>query len=310
MTELESLLTALANSGGGAVLATLVRVDGSAYRGPGARMLVRKDGTSVGAISGGCLEKDVAAHAEQARASAKPRLVSYDLTAEDDKPWGLGMGCNAVLDVLLEPCDKVVPEWLAGLARAEGARETVMLTTRITGEPLGEHTLRAATNGERTHADGGVLHELIRPPIALVACGDGPDTAPLLALAGPLGWHVRAVRKDEPVGALDARTAAIVMTHNYGRDLDLLGALLLSAAGYVGVLGPRTRTDRLLADLEARGVKSTQAQLARVHAPVGLDIGAETPSQIALAVTAEVQAAFAQRAGGSLQARKGPIHDR
>jgi xanthine/CO dehydrogenase XdhC/CoxF family maturation factor len=309
MTELESLLTALASSGGGAVLATLVRVDGSAYRGPGARMLVRRDGTSVGAISGGCLEKDVAAHAEQVRAASKPRLVSYDLTAEDDKPWGLNMGCNAVLDVLLEPC-KGVPDWLSALAKAESARETVVLTTSISGEQLGLRALRAATNGERTRAEGGLLHEVLPPPIALLACGDGPDTAPLLALAGPLGWHVRAVRKDEPLGALDARTAAIVMTHNYGRDLDLLGALLPSGAGYVGVLGPRTRTDRLLADLDARGVKPTGAQLARLHAPVGLDIGAETPSQIALAVTAEVQAAFAARAGGPLQGRKGPIHDR
>ncbi|MFI5207367.1 MAG: XdhC family protein [Gemmatimonadales bacterium] len=309
MTEIESLLAALANSGGGAVLATLVRVDGSAYRGPGARMLVKKDGTSVGAISGGCLEKDVVAHAEQVRAAAKPRLVSYDLTAEDDKPWGLNMGCNAVLDVLLEPCQGV-PDWLTALARAESARETVTLTTGIGGEKLGEHALRAAKNGERTRAERGVLHEVIQPPVALVACGDGPDTAPLLALAGPLGWHARAVRKDEPLGALDARTAAIVMTHNYGRDLDLLGALLPSGVGYIGVLGPRTRTDRLLADLGARGAKPNQKQLARLHAPVGLDIGAERPSEIALAVTAEVQAAFAQRAGGPLQERKGPIHDR
>jgi xanthine dehydrogenase accessory factor len=309
VTELESLLSALANSGGGAVLATLVRVDGSAYRGPGARMLVRSDGTSVGAISGGCLEKDVAAHAEQVRSAAKPRLVTYDLTAEDDKPWGLGMGCNAVLDVLLEPC-RGVPDWLSALAKAESARQTVVLTTSISGAKLGDRALREAKNGERTRAEGGVLHEVLQPPIALVVCGDGPDTIPLLALAGPLGWHVRSVRKEEQLGSLDLRTAAIVMTHNYDRDLDLLGRLLISEAGYVGVLGPRTRTERLLADLGTRGAKPTTAQLARLHAPVGLDIGAETPNEIALAVTAEVQAAFAARAGGPLQGRKGPIHDR
>jgi xanthine dehydrogenase accessory factor len=273
-------------------------------------MLIRKDGVSVGAISGGCLEKDVAAHAEQVRATAKPRLVTYDLTAEDDKPWGLGMGCNAMLDVLLEPLGAAVPEWLIGLARAEGARETVALATRITGEPLGEHTLRTVRNGERTHAEAGVLQEVIQPPIALVVCGDGPDAEPMLAMADPMGWHARAVKKDESVGALDARTAAIVMTHNYGRDLDLLGALLPSAAGYVGVLGPRTRTERLLADLGARGAKPASPQLARLHAPVGLDIGAERPNEIALAVAAEIQAAFAQREGGSLGARRGPIHDR
>jgi xanthine/CO dehydrogenase XdhC/CoxF family maturation factor len=309
MTELESLIAALAHSGGGAVLATLVRVDGSAYRGPGARMVVRKDGTSVGAISGGCLEKDVAAHAEQVRGSAKPRLVTYDLTAEDDKPWGLGMGCNAVLDVLLEPCAGV-PDWLSSLANAESARQTVVLTTCITGARLGERALRAASNGERTRAEGSVLHEVRQPPIALVVCGDGPDAEPLLAMAEQMGWHAKAVRKDSPLGEVDKRTAAIVMTHNYGRDLDLLGQLLPSTAGYVGVLGPRSRTDRLLKELAQRGVAPTKSQLARLHAPVGLDIGAERPNEIALAVMAEVQAAFSSRAGGPLMARKGPIHDR
>jgi xanthine/CO dehydrogenase XdhC/CoxF family maturation factor len=309
MTELETLTAALAASGSGAVLATLVRVDGSAYRGPGARMVVRADGTTAGAISGGCLEKDVAAHAEQVRAARRARLVTYDLTTDDDKPWGLGMGCDAVLDVLLEPCP-AMPDWLNQLRDAEARRVTVVLSTRFGDEPLGERALRAARNGERTRAEGGVLYECLEPPIALLACGDGPDATPLLSLAAQLGWHARAVRKDEALGAIDPRTAAIVMTHNYARDLELLVALLLSPAGYVGVLGPRGRTERLLADLAARGVRPTTAQLARLHAPVGLDIGADTPEEVALAIAAEVRAAFARRGGGPLQQRKGPIHDR
>ena len=307
MTELETLLAALEP---GAVLATLMRVDGSAYRGPGARLLIKRDGTSVGAISGGCLEKDVVAHAEQVRAAGAPRLVSYDLTSDDDKPWGLNMGCNAVLDVLLEPCPAGAPAWLGQLAAAESARRSVVLTTRFKGAKLGERRLRAAKNGERTRAVGGKLYEVLQPPVALVVCGDGPDTAAMLAVAEPLGWHARAVHKNEPLGALDGHMAAVVMTHNYGRDLELLGALLPSRVGYIGLLGPRGRAQRLLRDLASRGHRPTRAQLARLHAPVGLDIGADTPGRIALAVAAEVQAAFAHRTGGALARRKGPIHDR
>lgn len=312
MTELETITAALAASGGGAVLATLVRVDGSAYRGPGARMVVLADGRAIGAISGGCLEQDVRAHAEQVRAAGRPRLVSYDLTRDDDAPWGLGMGCNARLDVLLEPCPGGVPAWIADLNAAQARREAVVLATRYEGEPLGKRALRVLPDGvsDRTRAAEGVLHEYLPPPIAVVACGDGPDTAPLVDLATALGWHARAVGKDAHLGALDPRSAAVVMTHHYARDLALLEELLPSSAGYVGVLGPRARTERLLADARASGVHVGDQARARLHAPVGLDIGAETPQEIALAIAAEVRAVFAGREGGPLAHRAGPIHAR
>src|SRR6185436_387839 len=99
-------------------------------------------------------------------------------------------------------------------------------------------------------------------------------------------------------------------THNYGRDLQLLGELLASRVRYVGVLGPRGRTERLLADLAAGGRPATPRDQLRLHAPVGLDLGAETPSEVALAIAAEVRAVFAGRSGGALRERQGPIHDR
>ncbi len=99
------------------------------------------------------------------------------------------------------------------------------------------------------------------------------------------------------------------MSHNYPMDLESLKSLLGAGVPYVGVLGPRARTDTLLADLEASAVRPSEDMLARVHAPVGLDIGAESPEQVALAIIAEVQAFFAPRGGGSLRDRNGPIHD-
>ena len=348
MTELETIAAALGNTGGGvAVLATLMQVDGSAYRGPGARMVVLPGGRTVGAISGGCLEKDIEAHAEAVRRSRLPKAVTYDLARDDDSPWGLNMGCNARLDVLLEPCEGI-PEHLAVAVDAERRRDGAVIATcflapegstsvgsrlvlldevaSATGALAGDGALGGAvrTDAHRvmreersdvvTYGQGAeavqVFFEFIARPIALVLCGEGSDVAPLMDLAASLGWQPRRVAKDDPLTPLDTRTAAVVMTHNYGRDLELLGALLASRVRYIGVLGPRRRTDRLLADLTAAGRGPSALDANRLHAPVGLDLGAETPAEIALSIAAEVRAVFSGRKGGALRDRQGAIHDR
>lgn len=350
MTELQTIITAIQRAGvrgKPAVLATLMRVAGSAYRGPGARMVVLPDGTSVGAISGGCLEKDVAAHAERVQTSGKAVAVEYDLTRDDDAPWGLGMGCAAKLDVLLEPVaagrapahlefmeavmrDRV-PAAVATLFRApEGAGSVgARLVVRADGDAIGdlvggELGGSVTTDAERVMREersdaveyrtaGGVaevLIEYVPRPIALVVCGDGNDTGPLAQLGLELGWQVRIVTKDDPVGVLDDRTAAVVMTHNYPRDAVLLETLLKSHTRYIGLLGPRSRTERLLGELKQRGEEPNLVQLAKLHAPAGLDLGAETPGEIALSIAGEIRAVMGGRAGGMLRERKGPIHDR
>lgn len=347
MTELETIAAALGPAGGGvAVLATLMQVDGSAYRGPGARMVVRPDGGSVGAISGGCLEKDIVAHAEAVRATLTPKLVSYDLTRDDDATWGLNMGCNARLEVLLEPCAGV-PDHLAAAVDAEQRRDGAVIATCFaapaSGPAIGarlilldeiqsasgalaqgafggtvrtdaHRVMREERSDVVTYGSGaeriGVFFEYVARPIALVVCGEGADTTPLEDLGRSLGWQVRRVAKDDPLGWLDDRTAAVIMTHNYARDLALIGPLLGSRARYVGVLGPRRRTDRLLEDLRTGGREVSAPGLRRLHAPVGLDLGAETPAEVALAIAAEVRAVFSSRSGTALRERAGPIHDR
>lgn len=304
MTELERLAAALdagAAAGGVPVLATLVSAVGSSFRRPGARLIVMPDGSLAGAISGGCLEKDLAAHAEAVRHAREVKVVDYDLTS-DDGPWGLGMGCAAKLRVVLEPCPVGAPGWMRdALRRLRVSEELAVVEVGAFG-----------TAPARGSAEALLVDRIVSPPY-VVACGDGPDADWLAKLAELTGWLSTLVRKDEPLPeATGNHLAVVLMTHNYERDRGLLERIIGSGtrAGYLGLLGPRTRTDRLLADLAAAGIAIDAAARERLHAPVGLDIGAESPEEVALAIVAEIRAAFSARPGGRLRERRGPIHGR
>ena len=344
LREIAAVRERMRVGGSPAVLATVVTVTGSAYRGPGARLLVLGDGTAAGCVSGGCLERDVRARADALREAGRAELVSYDLS-EDDAPWGLGMRCGGKLALLLEPLLQGFPEHLAFLLDAAEARRTVVLATlfrasgalapplgarlmlgadgvatgSLAGTPLAGAVLadaRAALAAGETQArsytlagiEAGVLLEVVPPPIALLVCGDEREAAPLLAVAEQLGWNARVLGRNDAIPALDGRSAAVVMTHSDARDMELLPPLLASPARYVGLLGSRARTAQLLGDLRKSGALAPDASLERLHTPAGLDIGAETPGEVALAIAAEIQAVFGGKGGGPLRERKGHIH--
>jgi xanthine/CO dehydrogenase XdhC/CoxF family maturation factor len=178
-----------------------------------------------------------------------------------------------------------------------------------------------------------VFLEAIHPPVSLVIFGAGDDAIPVVRLAKELGWYVTVI-DSRPANAtserfpsadevilsrpeivnetveIDNRTVAVVMTHNYLHDLEILKILLPSPVQYLGILGPKRRTEQLLLELQEQGIKLTEAQLHRLHGPVGLDIGADTPEAIALSIVAEIHAVLANRSGGLLRNRKQPIHNR
>jgi xanthine/CO dehydrogenase XdhC/CoxF family maturation factor len=370
MSELRAILDRLdaaAQEGRPAVLATVVGVVGSAYRRPGARLLLSPDGDRVGMVSGGCLEADVARKAWW-RTSEGPVVVRYDTGAGDDGAWAFGLGCGGVVDVLLERIGPgSPPEYLSFLRSPFEAREGVALARVVGGDggAVGEwlgcdgdgcvrHALsdpdlipdvagaaaRALRAGRSTHGEFktsrgpvSVCVEVIRPPVSLLICGAGPDAVPVVTIAKALGWHV-TVYDTRPGGnsrgrfpaadlvvsgppeqvairtKLEPGSAAVVMSHNYEDDRKLLRAILPSPVGYIGALGPRRRATSLLEDLSGDGFVPTATQLARLHAPVGLDLGSETPEEIALAVVAEAKAALAGRAGGPLRDRVGHLHTR
>jgi xanthine dehydrogenase accessory factor len=179
-----------------------------------------------------------------------------------------------------------------------------------------------------------VVHEVVPPPRPIVIFGGNYDALPVARFAHALGWDVTLVERRPLLGAshaefsqharvltgrandalsrlpLTPRTAAVVMTHNYEEDRALLRGLIASSVRYIGMLGPRRRTDRLLGELAASGTVLDGAARARIHGPVGLDLGARAPEEIALSIIAEVQAVTADRSGRSLTeivpARVGP----
>jgi xanthine dehydrogenase accessory factor len=322
MPEIARILAALDTAAGQpAALATLVKVEGSSYRRPGARLLLLPDNTRLGSISGGCLEEDVMERARRVLASGKPELAVYDTTAENDLVWGVGLGCQGVVRILLERIPAERPAWIAALHANLHARRDTALVVDATGTRLAD---------EATAAEGA-FHEIIPAPPALILCGAGDDARPLAQLAKATGWHVtvadarpayanRARFPDAeavlsaPIPELvpqlrfDARTFAVVMTHRYADDREFLRALLPRDFAYLGQLGPRVRTDRILNELKADGLALTDAALAKLHAPVGLDLGGSTPETVALAILAELETRLNNRTPGHLRDRPGPIH--
>ncbi len=375
MNEIQVLLEAFASlkrDSARAALATIVKVTGSAYRRPGARMLIAPDGRTVGSISAGCLDRDVCERAQQVIASGAAAVATYDTTAAGDDVWGLGLGCAGLVEVLIEPLGQDAPasQVLAFLGervtrrdvgvvvtvfRSEGAAagangSRLMLTeggeafcsvedARL-AQALADEARQALREGRsrlREYAVSGgtaeALIEVVSPPMPLVIYGAGDDAIPLARLAKEVGWHVTVVDSRSgyatterfpwadavvvvrpqdagPCVPVDDQTAAVVMTHNYGHDLELLKRLLPSPVRYLGILGARNRTLSMLRGLKEAEVAVGDHDLAKVYSPVGMDIGAETPEEIALAILAEIRAVTTGRTAGFLRDRKGPIHDR
>ena len=314
MKELQDIFRLVRQQPGPLMLATLVRVAGASYRRPGARLLLDAGGLLRGSLSGGCLEGDVQARALEALAEGRPRLVQYDLRGDADLVWGSGSGCEGVLDILVEPLQGV-PDWMTWVDQAWASRTPLTLHVDLTPERLGTRS-----TGPRPAASAPEFIETFSPPTALWIMGAGDDSRPLVRMAKELGWtvgvldHRPAFARPErfpeadlvrpghpaqvlPTLPLDARSAVVLMTHHYAKDLESLRLLLPSATGYLGLMGSRARGAKLLAELAAEGLHADE----RLHTPVGLDLGAADPEAIALAILAEIQACLHGRSGRALR---------
>ncbi len=352
-------------------LVTLVHLEGSSYRRPGARMLVDEDGEWTGAISGGCLEGDALRKALLVLAQDQPRLVTYDTSNEDDMELGVQLGCSGIIRVLFEPIDSSNSDNpIELIRRALQFRQASVLTTifdlndrqsisvgtclllNAQGTLCGKSKnieIESALHADMKQAieqhqsrfisykkdaqDVHVFLELVQAPISLIIVGAGNDAIPLSRIADVLGWDVRVVdgrnsharperfeaacqvlvSKPEQVlesVEIDARTVFVLMTHNYNYDKSLLKYLLNRELMYIGVLGPKKRLERMLNEYQSEGVDMDLNKLKQVFAPTGLNIGAETPEEIAVSIVAEILSVKNQRPGGKLRELADGIHSR
>jgi len=308
----------LARTSSPQVLVTLVRTEGSSYRQPGARLLLASGNRYAGTISGGCLESEVtrkAAWLVRNGAIVERYSTLFDDTAEI--PFGLG--CGGIVDLLFEPAGTPEAEALIQALEAslEGRESTVLTWLPKRGRTLQRAVLDASGNllfaTPSADLDGteDLYREYLFAPQRLILIGAGDDAKPVATMASLLGWNVliadsraqlaRPERFPEAQQVLTLRDfadlalqpsdAVVLMTHSYEQDKSALAALL--SAGplrYIGVLGARHRTSLLVDEAAALAGRTIAEACARIHAPIGLDLGGDGAEAIALAIIAEVQA--------------------
>ncbi|NMP30906.1 XdhC family protein [Thalassotalea sp. M1531] len=297
------------------VLAVIINTQGATYRKAGTLMLINERQQCTGLLSGGCLEADIALHAQAVFSEQNVKLLEYDLTADADLLWGLGLGCEGAIDILLLPLS---PEnnhldfnvLLTTIEQRKQGRYWISLPEK--GEELaflakaifsGQHKVPKEANT----SSGRWLSIPVTPAISVAILGAGPDAIPLANMAIQMGWQVTvhdhrenalaAIDFDLAVNKVKLRAensqsgyfkqfnAAIVMTHNLSFDQQYLATLLTSEVSYIGLLGPKARRDKMLETVGSNYASHAE----RVFGPVGLNIGGRSPQAIALSILAEVQ---------------------
>ncbi len=342
MSDLGSLLAlraAALAAGEDYVLATVVAVEGSSYRKPGARMLLTAGGQRAGTISGGCLEGEVSRKAWWLTENG-PVVRRYSTFYDGDNDIPYGLGCGGVVEVLLERKQTAEP-LLGSLASCFAQRLPCSAATVIEGPHTGARYILGVCSSEAVdlapfpelsvlaaqaaqaqaslwpsmilageHAR--VFAEYIPPRLGLFLFGAGDDAQPLVELARTQGWYTAVadgrahlatrdrfpladqieILRDGAIANLDLRAtdAAVLLTHSYEQDRMLLRALLPPGLRYLGVLGPKVRTRRLVEELAPELGLTVESCMARLRSPVGLAIQAESPAAIALSITAEIEA--------------------
>ena len=303
-------------------MATVVRVEGSAYRRPGAKLLIEEDGATLGSLSGGCLEGDVREIGLEVLRTGVPQLRRYDTGREDGEIWGLGLGCAGTIDVFVQPIGLPVAGLIAEVCERLAGEERFALWTVVSGSGAGS-TLILPAEEAAAGATAEAFTDIFTPPPHLILCGAGDDALAVCRYASDAGFRVTVVdhrggvlsRERFPGAArlLEARPEeatslgirpgayAVVKTHSFAHDRDWARVLLEAGACYVGLLGPRARTQEILRQIGAEGS-------GRVFGPVGLDLGAEGAEQVALSIVAELLAVRASREPAHLRRKEAAIH--
>ncbi|TAM60019.1 XshC-Cox1 family protein [bacterium] len=340
-------------------VATIVQVERSAPRGPGAAMAVNDRGEVAGSVSGGCVEGALVEEAERVLESGEARLVTYGIS--DEQGLSVGLTCGGTIHCFVQPLYDEFPVLAEALRRdepialcveIEGPDRGATMLVRRDGTSEGSlgneglsHRVRedansclargsSATreyglNGQPLESGVRLFIDAFVPRPELYIFGAVDFSRALVTLGRYLGYRVTvadarrafATRKrfpdaDEVVAAwpdeflaqapVDERTVICVLTHDPKFDVPLLVVALRTNAGYIGAMGSRSTHERRVAELRAQGVSDDE--LARIRAPIGLDIGATTPEETAVAIAAEIVALRTGHPSGFLASSSGPIH--
>lgn len=307
-------------------LLMLMNVQGSAYRLPGTKVMMAEDGRIFGTISGGCLESDLFGWAELAMQEGKPRLQRYDLS--ESEVWSLGIGCKGLLEIGILPVNPQDRFWLQVdevLQREEGVSLILEIMNgarallKADGSVIGERDLLPAevfhhakqrfarqTRAEVFVCEGRRFYiDVVKPSERLVVAGAGLDARPVVEMASRIGFSVTVLdpRKDfntpeafpavhhvvQSASEVDPSELAdswwVIMNHHLERDQASLKLALRSKPKFIGVLGPLTRTEEMLVQIDRK------LSSGPIHAPIGLDLGAETMDEVAMSIVSQLMAA-------------------
>ena len=315
--QIPEIALAWLREGRGAALATVVETWGSAPRQAGSQLAISGDAQIMGSVSGGCVEGAVVAEALDALADGKPRLLTFGVS--DNEAFAVGLACGGTIRVLVEPIGPALPlPLLEALVAARAARRAVAYVVntasrenRLTdgaGDPL-EPAIRARLRADKSGMEEGDWFVAIHnPPLRMIVVGAVHIAQPLLQMARLTGYDPLLIDPREAFGAaarfpgevishdwpdeamaahgLDARTAVVTLTHDAKLDDPAIRAALRSPVFYLGCLGSSRTHAKRVERLTAAGY--TPEEIARIHAPVGLDIGAKSPAEIAVAILAQI----------------------
>jgi xanthine dehydrogenase accessory factor len=309
MREVLSELDEWTRSGEDIALATVVETWGSSPRPLGSKMVVTRSGKMAGSVSNGCIEGAVFEEAQKVLKSGKPTVAAFGVA--DEVAFDVGLACGGHIEVFVQPLTPVHKRLIAMLQGDEAATLRTNLET-------GDAELTSGTSGrEVARRDGDVFVEPFRRPAHLVIIGAIHIAIPLHRLAKLMGYRVTVIDArakfaskvrfpeadelivgwpDEAMSRLtiDSSTYVVILTHDPKFDLPALRSVLGKDAGYVGAIGSRKTNQNRFDALRAEGF--TEAQLSRVHGPIGLDLGSRGAEETALGILAEITAV---RFGGS-----------
>jgi xanthine/CO dehydrogenase XdhC/CoxF family maturation factor len=317
------------------VLATVVFLDGSSYRKPGVRMLISEDLNTVGAVSGGCVEKEIIHRARSVFTDDQSKIITYDGRYK--------LGCEGILYILIEPFF-ISSKFLDTFSKANANSESLKIESHFTKEDEAfgdfgsvvtfenkEQFVFSKTFIYQQKDDVTIFTQILQPSFKLIIIGGEHDAVKLCKIASNLGWEIHVITSvkdskqvsdfpgansvvgDSPEAIqftnIEENTAIVIMNHSYVQDLKYVVKLSEYRPRYIGVLGAPSKRERLFNALFEFAPDISEDFLETIYTPAGLHIGAQTPEEIALSIVAEILAVTRKKEPFSLRKINGKIHN-